>query len=162
MDGHADSRFNLFAACVDAFYRLYICFGVDFYIYMVPEISGFGEISMADRTYQLFKNNISKTASINGATQIRAGVMRPEIFVGSEDDSIINDSFDQDKLAISIGSKVRIIREPFFGCIGEVIELPKELVTIDTETTSRVAKIKLNDNSCEIIPRANLEVILLD
>ena len=123
---------------------------------------GFGEISMADRTYQLFKNNISKTASINGATQIRAGVMRPEIFVGSEDDSIINDSFDQDKLAISIGSKVRIIREPFFGCIGEVIELPKELVTIDTETTSRVAKIKLNDNSCEIIPRANLEVILLD
>ena len=88
--------------------------------------------------------------------------MRPEIFVGSEDDSIINDSFDQDKLAISIGSKVRIIREPFFGCIGEVIELPKELVTIDTETTSRVAKIKLNDNSCEIIPRANLEVILLD
>ena len=123
---------------------------------------GFGEISMADRTYQLFKNNISKTASINGATQIRAGVMRPEIFVGSEDDSIINDSFDQDKLAISIGSKVRIIREPFFGCIGEVVELPKELVTIDTETTSRVAKIKLNDNSCEIIPRANLEVILLD
>ena len=123
---------------------------------------GFGEISMADRTYQLFKKNISKTASINGATQIRAGVMRPEIFVGSEDDSIINDSFDQDKLAISIGSKVRIIREPFFGCIGEVIELPKELVTIDTETTSRVAKIKLNDDSCEIIPRANLEVILLD
>ena len=61
---------------------------------------------MADRTYQLFKNNISKTASINGATQIRAGVMRPGIFVGSEDDSIINDSFDQDKLAISIGSKL--------------------------------------------------------
>tara|TARA_A100001015_G_scaffold310531_1_gene412123 strand:- start:281 stop:1387 length:1107 start_codon:yes stop_codon:yes gene_type:complete len=123
---------------------------------------GFGEIFMADRTYQLFKENISKMASINGATQIRAGVMRPEIFIGSTDYSIVDDSFDEDKLAISIGSKVRIIREPFFGLIGEVVELPKELVTIDTETTSRVAKIKLKDNSFEIIPRANLEVILLD
>ena len=123
---------------------------------------GFGEISMADRTYQLFKENISKMASINGATQIRAGVMRPEIFIGSTDKCIVEDSFNEDKLAISIGSKVRIIREPFFGCIGEVVELPKELVTIDTETTSRVAKIKLNDDRCEIIPRANLEVILLD
>ena len=123
---------------------------------------GFGEISMADRTYQLFKENTSEMASINGATQIRAGVMRPEIFIGSTDKSIVEDSFNEDKLAISIGSKVRIIREPFFGLIGEVIELPKELVTIDTETTSRVAKIKLNDARCEIIPRANLEVILLD
>ena len=102
------------------------------------------------------------TYFINGATQIRAVVMRPEIFIGSTDKSIVEDSFDEDKLAISIGSKVRIIREPFFGLIGEVIELPKELVTIDTETTSRVAKIKLNNDSCEIIPRANLEVILLD
>ena len=55
---------------------------------------------------------------------------------------------------------MRIIREPFFGKIGKVVNLPSELVKIDTETTSRVAEIEFEDGSKEIIPRANLEVIL--
>ena len=48
-------------------------------------------------------------------------------------------------MAISVDSKVRVIREPYFGKIGKVIELPSELVKIDTETTSRVAKIEFKD-----------------
>ena len=63
---------------------------------------------------------------------------------------------------ISIGSKVRIIREPYFGQIGKILELPSSLVKIDTETVSRVAKVQLDDKSVHTIPRANLEVILLD
>ena len=123
---------------------------------------GFGEISMANRTYELLNKNNEKFASINGATQIRAGVMRPEIFIGSNIEGESLKPFNEESLAISIGSKVRIIREPYFGQIGEVVELPSELVKIHTETTSRVAIIKLEDGSKEIIPRANLEVILSD
>ena len=75
---------------------------------------------------------------------------------------IISKSFNEDNLAISVGSKVRIIREPYFGEIGEVVELPSELVKIDTETMSRIAKIEFKDGNKEIIPRTNLEVILSD
>mgnify|MGYP001202932963 CR=1 FL=1 len=121
---------------------------------------GFGEIIMANRTYELLNKNNGKFASINGATQIRAGVMRPEIFIGSEIEAISNEAFSEDSLAISINSTVRIIREPFFGKIGKVVELPSKLIAIDTETTSRVAKIEFEDGNEEIIPRANLEVIL--
>ena len=88
--------------------------------------------------------------------------MRPEIFIGSRDTSEQVESFNEEHLAISIGSKVRIIREPYFGKIGKVIELPSELVKIHTETTARVAKIEFKDGNKEIIPRANLEVILSD
>ena len=123
---------------------------------------GFGKITMADRTYELLNKNNDKFASINGATQIRAGVMRPEIFIGSNDKFDSPQSFNEENLAISVDSKVRVIREPYFGKIGKVIELPSELVKIDTETTSRVAKIEFKDGEIEIIPRANLEVILLD
>ena len=123
---------------------------------------GFGDIEMAKRTYQLLEKNNGAFASINGATQIRAGVMRPEIFIGSKDKDTLEGIFDEDRLAISIGSKVRIIRDPYFGEIGVVEDLPSELIKIDTETSSRVAIIKLKDGSSEIIPRANLEVILLD
>jgi len=123
---------------------------------------GFGEIEMAERTYKLLEKNNARFASINGATQIRAGVMRPEIFIESKEGNKEKVLLDEESLAISIGSKVRIIREPYFGEIGEVEDLPSKLVLIATETTSRVAKIKLKNGSSAIIPRTNLEVILLD
>ena len=123
---------------------------------------GFGNIDMSEKTYNLLKKYSGKHASINGTTQIRAGVMRPEIFIGTNSDNDSTISFDEESLVISIGSKVRAIREPNFGKIGKVIELPSEHVKIDTETTSRVALVKFQDGKEEIIPRANLEVILSD
>ena len=40
---------------------------------------GFGEIQMAPGTFALLKKHAGRRASINGATQIRAGVIRPEV-----------------------------------------------------------------------------------
>src|SRR6185436_15413839 len=42
---------------------------------------GFGRIDMAPQTFALLKKCEGKRASINGATQIRAGVIRPEVIV---------------------------------------------------------------------------------
>ncbi len=122
---------------------------------------GFGKIEMAKRTFDILKINNGRLASINGATQIRAGVLRPEIFIESEN---LGESkvFDEDNLIISEGSVVRVIREPFFGEIGKVIFLPTELFKMKSETKVRVAKIEFSNGNQEIIPRANLEVILSD
>ena len=38
---------------------------------------GFGEIAMAQRSFDLLHSHVGDVASVNGATQIRAGVMRP-------------------------------------------------------------------------------------
>ena len=49
---------------------------------------GFGQINMAQKTFDLLKAAQGKKTSINGATQIRAGVIRPEVIIplaGSED-----------------------------------------------------------------------------
>ena len=123
---------------------------------------GFGEINMAKRTFGLLLENNGKNVSINGATQIRAGVMRPEIFIQneliSENEKIVSD----DDLIISIDSVVRVIRKPYFGIIGRVVELPHELMVMESQTKVRVAKVKFEDNTEKIIPRANLEVILSD
>ena len=123
---------------------------------------GFGQINMAKRTFGLLLENNGKNVSINGATQIRAGVMRPEIFIQneliSENEKIVSD----DDLIISIDSVVRVIRKPYFGIIGRVVELPHELMVMESQTKVRVAKVKFEDNTEKIIPRANLEVILSD
>tara|TARA_Y100000996_G_scaffold134088_1_gene101857 strand:+ start:2344 stop:3465 length:1122 start_codon:yes stop_codon:yes gene_type:complete len=120
---------------------------------------GFGRINMADRTFNILKENNKKYVSINGATQIRAGVLRPEIFIKSEGVGI-NKRFDDNDLIISKNSTVRVIREPYFGKIGKIISLPKELMTMKSETKVRVAEVEFEDKTKVIIPRANLEVIL--
>jgi len=120
---------------------------------------GFGRMNMADRTFNILKENNNKYVSINGATQIRAGVLRPEIFVKSEG-SGENKSFNDDDLIISENSIVRVIREPYFGRIGKIVSLPTELMTMKSETKVRVAEVEFKDKTTEIIPRANLEVIL--
>ena len=120
---------------------------------------GFGEINMAQRTFDILLQNNGKKVSINGATQIRAGVLRPEIFIESKK-IYENDNFKEDDLIISEGSTIRIIREPYFGQIGQIISLPYELVKMKSETMVRVAEIKFENGNIEIIPRANLEVIL--
>ena len=42
---------------------------------------GFGDISMGERTFDLLCSHEGRKASINGATQIRAGVIRPEVII---------------------------------------------------------------------------------
>ena len=121
---------------------------------------GFGEILMAERTFQLLDKNNGNFASINGATQIRAGVMRPEIFIKSRNEGSNAELFDEESLVISVGSRVRIIREPNFGKLGTVSELPHELYVMKTETKVRVAEVTFDDGKKEIIPRTNLEVII--
>ena len=121
---------------------------------------GFGEINMAIKTFNLLKKNNGLFASINGATQIRAGVMRPEIFIKSREGDSKPEAFNEESLIISVGSKVRIIREPNFGKLGIVSALPSELYMMKTETKVRVAEVTFVDGKKEIIPRTNLEVII--
>jgi len=121
---------------------------------------GFGKIGIAARTYELLSNNEGKFASINGSTQIRAGVIRPEIIIPDESNSDDSSEFIEADLAISEGSLIRVIRAPNFGRVGKVISLPAELQKMESETLVRVAEIEFEDGSKQIIPRANLELIL--
>ena len=121
---------------------------------------GFGRISIAVRTYELLVSNKGKFASINGSTQIRAGVIRPEILIPDEIGNGEIGEFKEADLAISDGSLIRVIRAPYFGRVGKVKSLPPELQKMESETMVRVAEIEFEDGTIEIIPRANLEMIL--
>jgi len=122
---------------------------------------GFGQISMAARTYSLLQSNEGKFGSINGSTQIRAGVIRPEILIPFTNLDGACEEFDESDLAISEGSLIRVIRAPYFGKVGRVKSLPHQLSQMESETMVRVAEIEFEDGSVAIIPRANLEMILI-
>jgi hypothetical protein len=123
---------------------------------MVTE--GFGFLPMANRTFELLKTLEGYEASINGATQIRAGVIRPEIIV-PEPKTSGQSSAEAKVLSLEPGTQIRMIREPYFGMIGNVTELPPELVTLDSGTTVRVLRAKLPSGEEVTVPRANVEII---
>ena len=121
---------------------------------------GFGDIAMADKSFRLLKERNGHKASINGATQIRAGVIRPEIVIPWDKDSDVQvDTADEERRGMGVGDPVRIIRAPFFGMIGEVTELPSELHVVESETKVRVLKVKFKDGKEFVVPRANVEII---
>ena len=121
---------------------------------------GFGKIGMAERTYELLSANAGKFGAINGSTQIRAGVIRPEIIIPSERENGEIRDYEEADLAITEGSLIRVIRAPYFGRVGKVKSLPPELAKMESEIMVRVAEIEFEDGTIEIIPRANLEMIL--
>lgn len=123
---------------------------------MVTE--GFGFLPMANRTFALLRSLEGQTASINGATQIRAGVIRPEVIV--PEPQLKGDSTAEAKvLSLEIGTQIRVIREPYFGALGHVTGLPPELVSLESGTHVRVLNAKLMNGEDVTVPRANVEII---
>ena len=123
---------------------------------------GFGTIAMATRTFNLLKSLEGRTAAISGATQIRAGVIRPEVIVADETPE--QSANHQDEVALDFtlhpGAPIRIIREPYFGALATVTELPTQLVQVDSGTEVRVLRATLNSSGEEVtVPRANVEIV---
>lgn len=120
---------------------------------------GFGRIPMAARTWRLLEEHRGQVASASGATQIRAGVLRPEILVprtgggaGVEEDG--------DDGSLEQGSIVRVIRSPWFGRIGRVLDLPQRLQALESEAEVRVLVVEFADGGeTAVVPRANVERI---
>lgn len=122
---------------------------------------GFGDIAMAGRTFEVLKSREGAEAAVNGKTQIRAGVMRPEIVVpftgpagGAGEGTPPEVGHELD-----VGVEVRIVREPWFGRIGRVSGMPHELRTLESGARARVVEVEVASGGGVIIPRANVELI---
>jgi hypothetical protein len=120
---------------------------------------GFGEIPMANRTFELLKSCEGRKVSVSGATQIRAGVLRPEIVVPRASDTSPRGDGSQEHGGLELGSQIRVIREPYFGRLGKVVALPPELVALETEAKVRVLEVDFGSGSRAVLPRANVEMI---
>jgi hypothetical protein len=120
---------------------------------------GFGRIEMAGKTFELLKKHEGKKTSINGATQIRAGVIRPEVVIPSTE-AASDEKKKAPNLGMEPGSLVRIIRQPKFGAVAKVVSLPEKPAIIATEAKVRIVEIELLSNGERMtLPRANVEII---
>ena len=121
---------------------------------------GFGDIAMADRTFRLLAEHAGRLAAVNGTTQIRAGVLRPEIVIP------LGPAAAQEPVAatataglLAPGTAVRIIRDPHFGLIGDVTALPSEPALLASGSKARVLDVRLDSGLTVTVPRANVELV---
>jgi hypothetical protein len=121
---------------------------------------GFGQINMAEKTFNLLKSKEGQMACINGATQIRAGVIRPEVVIPVKEDVHKKEKKEEfENIGLTVGYPIRVIREPHFGRLGKVSALPPALQKLESESVARVLEVEFEDGTKAIIPRANVEML---
>jgi hypothetical protein len=118
---------------------------------------GFGKMRMSQSSFGLLKSFEGYQASVNGTTQIRAGVLRPEIIISHQE--FAEEGSEELSSGMVPGTPVRIIRLPYFGSIGVVKFLPVELQQVESESYVRVLDVELEDGTVVTVPRANVEII---
>jgi hypothetical protein len=120
---------------------------------------GFGPIAMARKTFEILRSCAGREVSVSGATQIRAGVMRPEIVVPLPDLTDESCEVAPKSEGLKAGDLLRVIRVPHFGRIGRVSALPAELQQIESGARVRVLEVEFEDGARAVVPRANVELI---
>jgi hypothetical protein len=119
---------------------------------------GFGPIAMARRTFELLAGCAGMRGSMNGATQIRAGVIRPEVIV-PRPRSASRSGAPVSAGSLEMGAVLRAIREPYFGRMGRCVGLPTELTALESESRARVIEVEFEGGERAVLPRANVELI---
>ena len=112
---------------------------------------------MSSRILELCKKFEGQACSINGATQVRAGALRPEIIIPhGEASKQVHESVSK---GLVEGAAIRIIRVPYFGEQGIVSNLPIEPQYIESGAKTRVVEITLHSGDRVTVPRANVELL---
>gem|GEM_PF-61027 len=132
---------------------------------------GFGGLAMDSLTWDLLLASQGRVVSMDGLTQIRAGVVRPALLIPA-DDSDGPARPDADTAAkvhaaaqaagapgdLQRGRRVRLVRQPYFGLWGEVVEPPGGLTRLETEVEARVLSVRLDDGRLVRVAEANVEI----
>lgn len=118
---------------------------------------GFGKLAISPRILDLARTLGGKMGSVSGATQVRAGALRPELFVAHTTNTE-RPALLAANNSIEVGKRIRIIRVPYFGQFGTIVEMPHTPEEIPCGAVVRVLRAKLDSGQIVSIPRANVEL----
>lgn len=122
-------------------------------------MEGFGTLAMREQAFAALKKLEGREASINGATQIRAGAIRPEIVVPVAEVGSLNGVRTEIDEDLAVGQRVRVVNDPYFGQLGQIAALPRESRPIETGAVVPVAEVALASGETVTVPRKNVEIL---
>ncbi|MCP4196417.1 MAG: hypothetical protein GY762_04635 [Proteobacteria bacterium] len=117
---------------------------------------GFGELEMGQRSFHLLSKLDGAEVAVNGTTQIRAGVLRPEVIGPAIDEDV---PVRSQTGTIEIGDKIRIVRGKAFGKTAIITGMPSKPQPIGSGGVALVVEVELNDKNRLTVPKPNIERI---
>lgn len=117
---------------------------------------GFGSAPMQRKTFELLGRLAGKQVVLSGATQMRAGVMRPELLA----DPLPREITESENTVVDLAPEltVRITRGRHLGKIGIIKVIPREPQIIATGAIVPVLEIELAGGERQLVPRSNVEI----
>lgn len=116
---------------------------------------GFGAHRMAGRAADLLRRLAGARVSVNGATQVRAGVIRPDLLGPPVDGE--GAAADGAGAALGVGARARIVRGRRFGAAGEIRAVPEAPDLLGSGARALVYELRLEDGTLCRAPRQNVE-----
>lgn len=119
---------------------------------------GFGALPMSQAAFSLLQTHGGREALLNAAFQTRWGIQRPEVLIplSGPGESAHKES---EPLPLQVGARVRILRAPYRGMMGTVVNLPSAPQVMESGLRLPVAAVDPGEGEPVIVPRANLELI---
>lgn len=119
---------------------------------------GFGTLPISEPAFELLHANAGREAMMNAAVQTRWGARRPEVVIPlrAEEKMPPGDTASQ---PLEVGARVRVLRAPHLGAIGEVVDLPIVAQVVESGARLPVAVVDLGSEQVVKVPLNNLEVI---
>lgn len=125
--------------------------------YPVMVVDGFGNLPMNEAAWTLLSTNTERDIAINAMKYDRNKGERPEVVItldGVEDAPL---PIDLDLL--KPGIKVRLLRSPYQGKIGQISALLPGTIRFPSGLRSEAAEVEFESGEKGFVPLANIEVL---
>jgi hypothetical protein len=115
---------------------------------------GFGQLRMDDDVWALLRGQSGRVISLSGATQVRAGAIRPHLVLYAEAPALRRGG------PLAVGGRVRVVRGRYMGRTGLLRDLPAEPRPFPSGAVLAAARVELAGEAEPVwLPRANLEAV---
>lgn len=120
-------------------------------------LEGFGHRPINPDTYKLITTNEGREIVITAEAFDRFLGTRPEVVIPLTAPS--QPSLPQDDPELTLGQKVRIVRDPYSGAVGTLAALPPGLSVFPSGLKAQAARVTLSNGENVLAPVVNLEIL---
>jgi len=119
---------------------------------------GFGHRRPTALIYRLLMTNMGRQAAFDAALPGRWSWERPEIMIPLPSGGAFPETPSLER-PLEVGAQVRLLRAPWEGVIGEVVDIPHTPQVIGNGLRVLSASVRLPDEREVVVPLANLELL---
>jgi hypothetical protein len=125
--------------------------------YPVLVTEGFGPLPMSGPAYTLLSTNAGREAALDGRAADPLTGERPEIIIPLP--STQRSNLPQDIIPLAAGVRVRVLRRPYHGSVGQVRELIPSAVSYPSGLLATSVKVDLEGTGPRVVPQADIEIV---